>query len=306
MTKNKLVLGLMGIVVMTVLPFFISTYYVFLLSLIYINIIIAIGLNLLTGNSGQISLCHSSFVALGAYSFVLANNLLSLHPLVSVFLSVFFVSVVGFIVGFPARRLGGIYLALATLAFLSLVQICIEEFADLTGGIRGLKLEKPSETLYAASTTYLISLVFCVFAIYVAFQIVYSKIGRGFDAIRTSPYAAQALGISVPKTKLNAFVISASYGGLGGALLSWVVGYIDPVEFGVSASLLYITFIVIGGMGNIYGSIFGAIVLTILPEGLRVVKEYSDFVYAVMLLINLMFLPKGLISLFNARSKSTL
>jgi branched-chain amino acid transport system permease protein len=296
---------LLGCAAFAFLPIYLGNYYIYVLSLIFINIILALGLNLLTGNSGQISLCHSSFMALGSYSFTLLNNIYGLNPFLSTAISLLFVAMMGFLVGFPARRLSGIYLALATLAFLALVQICIEEFADLTGGIRGLKLNKLNDFFYTSTFSYLVAWALCLISIYTAFQIMNSKLGRNFDAVRTSPYAAQALGISVNRVKLIAFTVCAAYAGLAGALLSWVVGYIDPVEFGVSASLRYITFIVIGGMGNIYGSILGAVVLTLLPEALRFVKEYSDLVYAALLLLSLIFMPKGLISYRQILKKNT-
>lgn len=287
-------------IALLVAPFTLGTYHTYLLSLALINIMLALGLNLLTGNSGQISLCHSSFMALGAYAFTLLSNLLHWPVPVAVVAAVLLASVGGLIVGYPARRLSGIYLALATLAFLALTQVLIEEFPDLTGGIRGLKLE-PMNWLGLGIDPKLL-VYFCLLgcsalSVYIALQIMDNRWGRAFDAIRTSPHGAQALGIPVASIKLTAFVISAAYAGLAGAMLSMVVGFIDPVEFGVSAALRYITFIVIGGMGSVAGSITGAVALTGLPEALRSVKEYSDLVYAALLLASLLFMPNGLVGL---------
>jgi branched-chain amino acid transport system permease protein len=287
-------------VALMVAPFILGAYHSYLLGLAFINIILALGLNLLTGNSGQISLCHSSFMAIGSYTFMLLSNLFGWPAPLAVVAAVVLSSVGGFMVGYPARRLSGIYLALATLAFLALTQVIIEEFPDLTGGIRGLKLEPmnwmglPFETKYLIYFSLLAS---TAFSIYIALQIMDNRLGRAFDAIRTSPQAAQALGIPVASIKLTAFVISAAYAGLAGAMLSMVVGFIDPVEFGVSAALRHITFIVIGGMGSVAGSIAGAVALTGLPEALRPVKEYSDLVYAALLLLSLLFMPNGLVGL---------
>ena len=287
-------------VALVVAPFILGAYHSYLLGLALINIILALGLNLLTGNSGQISLCHSSFMAIGSYTFMLLSNLFGWPAPLAVVAAVVLSSAGGFMVGYPARRLSGIYLALATLAFLALTQVIIEEFPDLTGGIRGLKLEAmnwmglPFESKYLIYFSLLAS---TAFSIYIALQIMDNRLGRAFDAIRTSPQAAQALGIPVASVKLTAFVISAAYAGLAGAMLSMVVGFIDPVEFGVSAALRHITFIVIGGMGSVAGSIAGAVALTGLPEALRPVKEYSDLVYATLLLLSLLFLPNGLVGL---------
>jgi branched-chain amino acid transport system permease protein len=185
-----------------------------------------------------------------------------------------------------------------------LTQILIEEFPDLTGGIRGLKIE-PSEFLGWSmgneTMLFYIVAIACGFCLYITANMMRSRIGRAFDAIRTSPHAAQALGIQVAQVKLVAFTISAAYAGLAGALFSMVVGFIDPVEFGVSASLRYITFIVVGGMGSIAGSVIGAVVFTGLPEALRGIKEYGDLVYSAILLLSLIFMPNGLVGLLRAR-----
>ena len=285
-------------------PWVLPTYYLYLLNLILINIILALGLNVLTGNSGQISLCHSSFMAIGAYVFTLLNNELNWPLLGSAGAAVFAASIGGIMVGYPARRLSGIYLALATLAFLSLTQIVIEEFPDLTGGIRGLKIEKGSFlgwSLASETTVFYLVALATGLCLYMTINLMRFPIGRAFDAIRTSPHAAQALGIPVAKVKLVAFTISAAYAGLAGVLFALIVGFIDPVEFGVSASLRYITFIVVGGMGSIAGSVIGAVVLTSLPEALRGIKEYGDLVYAAILLLSLVFLPNGLVGILKSK-----
>ena len=304
MNQKNLLISLGLIAAAVIAPHVLPTYYLYLLNLILINIILALGLNVLTGNSGQISLCHSSFMAIGAYTYTLLNNELQWPMLGCAAAAVVLSALGGVLVGYPARRLSGIYLALATLAFLSLTQILIEEFPDLTGGIRGLKIEKATFLGFSLGNEtllfYLVAIA-CAFSFYMTFNIMRFPIGRAFDAIRTSPHAAQALGIPVARVKLVAFTISAAYAGLAGVLFAMIVGFIDPIEFGVSASLRYITFIVVGGMGSIAGSVIGAVVLTGLPEALRGIKEYGDFVYSIILLLSLVFMPNGLIGLFQSR-----
>lgn len=304
MNQKNLLISVCLIMAAVVAPHVLPTYYLYLLNLILINIILALGLNVLTGNSGQISLCHSSFIAIGAYTYTLLNNELHWPMLACAASAVLLSALGGVMVGYPARRLSGIYLALATLAFLALTQILIEEFPDLTGGIRGLKIEKTTFLGFSLGNEtlqfYLVAIA-CAFSLYVAFNIMRFPIGRAFDAIRTSPHAAQALGIPVARVKLVAFTISAAYAGLAGVLFAMIVGFIDPIEFGVSASLRYITFIVVGGMGSIAGSVIGAVVLTGLPEALRGIKEYGDFVYSIILLLSLVFMPNGLIGLFQSK-----
>lgn len=276
---------------------FMGSYPLYLLCLAMINVISALGLNLLTGNSGQISLCHSSFMAIGAYVSSLLTLVLGVPFWVAIPCAVLIAAALGTLLSLPTRRLRGIYLALATLGFLQLVQITLEELADLTGGVRGLKVPQPA--VFAGHplnyyATYLLVLVLCGLAIIVTRNILASRIGRELNAVRTSPHASQALGVSVDRAKLVAFALSAGYAGLAGGLLAIVVGFIDPNEFGVSAALKQITFIVVGGLGSVMGSVVGATVLSALPELLRPVKEYSDVIYALILLGFLIFVPRGL------------
>ena len=294
--------GAAAVIVLALAGAFMSSYPVYLLSLAMINVISALGLNLLTGNSGQISLCHSSFMAIGAYG----ASLLTLHLGLPFWLAVPFAAAgaaaLGALLGLPASRLKGIYLALATLGFLQIVQIVVEEGASLTGGVRGLKVPSPSLAGGAKMgfyPLYLIVLSVCTFAIWTTTQLLRSRVGREFNAVRTSPHAAQALGVSVARVKLVAFALSAAYAGVAGGLLAGVVGFIDPNEFGVSAALRQITFVVVGGMGSVAGSVLGAAVLSALPEVLRPVKEYSDVIYTIALLAFLIFVPRGLVTLWR-------
>jgi branched-chain amino acid transport system permease protein len=295
-------IALLAVVLLAVAASTLGSYPVYLLSLAMINIIAAVGLNLLTGNSGQISLCHSSFMAIGAYGSALLTARFGVPFWAAIPLGGVLAALVGGLLGAPASRLRGIYLALATLGFLQIVQIVIEEFADVTGGVRGLTIPKASIAGVRISEygRFLIVLGVCTLAVWMARNVLASRVGREFNAVRLSPHAAQALGISVYRVKLTAFALSAAYAGIAGGLLAIVVGFIDPVEFGVSAALRQITFIVVGGMGSVTGSVVGAAVLSALPEALRPVKEYSDFIYTLILLGFLIFLPHGLVTLWHA------
>jgi branched-chain amino acid transport system permease protein len=282
-----------------------GSYPVYLMTLAMINIIAAIGLNLLTGNSGQISLCHSSFMAIGAYASTLLTARYAVPFWAAVPLGAVAAAILGGLLGAPASRLKGIYLALATLGFLQIVQIVIEELAGITGGVRGLTVPKPELGGVRVSeyARFVIVLVTCALAVWTARNLLASRVGRELDAVRLSPHAAQALGVNVGRVKLAAFALSAAYAGIAGGLQAIMVGFIDPVEFGVSASLRQITYIVVGGMGSVAGSVVGAAVLSALPEALRPVKEYSDLIYTLILLGFLLFLPRGLITLWHGAAR---
>jgi branched-chain amino acid transport system permease protein len=182
-----LLLGAIGAVV--------GTYTIYLLNLALIAVIAAVGLNLLTGNSGQISLCHSSFIAIGAYVSALLAARYGLPFWASVPLAAAVAALIGGLLGLPASRLHGIYLALATLGFLQIVQIVIEEFADITGGVRGMSVRKPSwfaDAPLSEYHVYLVVLASAVFAVWSATNLLASSYGREMNAVRLSPHAASS------------------------------------------------------------------------------------------------------------------
>ncbi len=281
-------------------PMLLGTYGMYLCNLVLVNVVVATGLNLLTGNAGQISLCNSSFMAIGAYACTLLFTQVALPYWLALVAGGAIAAGFGCLLALPAMRLSGFYLALATLGFLEITEICIEQFPDITGGIRGMVAARP--TLFGIALTgdralYYAIMPITVGMVLIACNLLRSRMGRAFNAVRVSAPAAQALGISPARTKLIAFALAAFYAGIGGGLGAAVVGFIEPVQYGSGAALQQITFIVVGGIGSVAGSVIGAIVLTILPEVLRGMQEYGDFIYAALLLFFLMLLPRGLVGL---------
>jgi branched-chain amino acid transport system permease protein len=298
--RVRLLIIFPGLALLAALPLVATSYYLYLVELAMINVIVAVGLNLLSGNCGQISLCNASFMGIGAYCTALCTTRLGLPTLIALPAGVLISALLGAALGYPARRLSGLYLALITLGFLELVGIVLEELPDYTGGIRGLKVPRPDIfgfSLQSNGLLYLFVFVLTVAAIVIGYNVQRSRFGRAFDAVRQSPFAAQALGIPVARVKMIAFSLNAAFAGFAGGLLASVVGFIDPPEFGILTSIQHITFIVVGGLGSIPGSITGAVLLTALPEVLRGVQEYGELVYGIILLGTLLFLPRGLIGL---------
>ena len=294
------ILLIVGVVALAALPLAATSYHLYLVELAMINVIVAVGLNLLSGNCGQISLCNASFMAVGAYCTAICTTRFGLPTLIALPASVVVSAMLGAALGYPARRLSGLYLALTTLGFLELVGIVIEEFPDYTGGIRGLKVPRPDffgVTFQSNASLYFFVFALTAGAVAAGYNIQRSRYGRAFDAVRQSPFAAQALGIPVSRVKVIAFALNAAFAGFAGGILAGVVGFIDPPEFGILTSIQHITFIVVGGLGSIAGSIAGAVVLTALPEALRGVQEYGELIYGFILLVTLLFLPRGLIGL---------
>ena len=286
-----------GALVLLAGPWLLGTYQLYFVNLVLVNIILATGLNLLTGNAGQISMCHSSFMAIGAYATTLLYTTARWPFWLALPAGALIAAGAGAGVGLPAIRLRGFYLALATMGFLEVMQVLIREFPGVTGGMRGMMAPRPTllgQPLASDLSLYYPVLVITAAMLYVARNVLRSPLGRAFNAIRTSEPAAQALGIPAARVKLVAFTVAAFYAGVGGGLYAAVVGFIDPVEFGIWTSVRHIIFIVVGGLGSLAGSVIGALAVTGLPEWLRRLQEYSDFVYGGLLLAFLIFMPRGI------------
>jgi branched-chain amino acid transport system permease protein len=282
------------------LPPGLQSYHHFLASLALINVIIAIGLNVLTGNAGQISMCQSAFVCIGAYATTFFVTRLGVSYWLALPAGAILAAVCGLAVGFPALRVRGFYLAVVTLGFLEITQILVEQLPSITGGVRGLSSPRPElfgMKLSSDLSFYYAILAITLVSIWCAYSLLHSPTGRAFNAIRISESAAQTFAIPVARTKLIAFVFAAFYAGIGGGLFASLVGFIDPLEFGVWTSIRHVVFITVGGLGSLGGSIIGAVLLTALPELLRGFKELNEFVFGGLLLLVLTLMPKGIIGL---------
>ena len=300
--RSLLALG--GALLLLVGPLFLGNYHHYILSLILVNVIIAVGLNLLIGNAGQISLCSSAFMAIGAYTTVYVTTETGIPFWFSLPIGGVAAALFGLLLGAPAVRVRGFYLAVVTLAFLEIIQVIIREIPDITGGVRGMQAPRPKPFGFSFSSDlrfYYVVLVMAALAVYCARSLLRSPVGRSFNAVRNNETVALAMGISVVRVKLIAFVISAFYAGIGGGLFATLVGFIDPLEFGLLTSIQHVIFIVVGGLGSIAGSVLGAAVLTALPELMRGLKEYNEFFFGGLLIAVLIGLPRGLAGLLKAR-----
>jgi branched-chain amino acid transport system permease protein len=296
-------LGLWGVLALALLlPPLFGSYFHYLGMLALINVIVAIGLNLLTGNAGQISVCHSSFMAIGAYATTYVYTKMGVPYLLALPAGGIIAALCGLIVGFPALRVRGFYLAVVTLGFLEITDILVEEFPQITGGVRGIASPRPWLLGYHLTSDlafYYFVLAFTLAGMWTAASVLRSPTGRAFNAIRNNEAVAQTLAIPLARTKLIAFVLSAFYAGIGGGLYATAVGFIDPLEFGILTSVRHVMFIVVGGVGTVAGSVVGAIALTLLPEALRGAAEYNELIYGGLLLLVLIAFPKGLVGLWQ-------
>jgi len=295
-TAGKTWFGLL-LAILLIIPATVESYLVFLAALAATHIIIAVGLNLLTGYAGQISLGHAGFIAIGAYTSSLLMLKLNAPFALALPAAGLVAGLFGLVLGFPALRLTGPYLAVATLGFGIAVAQVLVKWEALSGGSIGLHPPKPAFGLLSIDSDtrfYFLSIITMLVMTIGAANLVRSKIGRAFVAIRDSEIAAQAMGVNVPLYKTMAFAISALYAGIGGALMGHLVGYINPDSFGVAASIYFLSMIVIGGLASILGSIVGSIFLTALTHLLSGIKSLPMVIYGGLLILVVIFEPHGL------------
>lgn len=254
-----------------------------------INIMLAVSLNLVTGFLGELSLGHAGFMSIGAYTAaIVTTNLRDLPMAVSFVLALVLAAVLsailGVLIGVPVLRLRGDYLAIVTLAFGEIIKSIINVLG-ITGGAKGLS----KIPLYSDYKNFTLVFIFVILTIVFISNFVKSRDGRAITAIRDNDIAAESVGIKISKYKVEAFVLAAVFAGIAGALYAHNVGIIKPSTFDYNKSIEILVIVVLGGMGNIVGSIISAIVLTILPELLRGADEFRMLLYSVVLILMMIF-----------------
>ena len=300
-----------------IFPFMAGRYLIYLVNLSGIAIIGALGLNILTGYSGQLSLGHAAFIGIGAYTTAILPNYIPLtnFPLslpLLLFLSGSTAAIIGIIGGLPAIRLKGLYLALATMAIYFVVNLFFLKVTSLTGGPAGIEVAPAQIFGFEISTDiHFFFLIFISVYLFTLFtrNLVRTKIGRAWIAIRDRDIAAEAIGISLVRYKLIAFALSSFYAGMAGSLFAYYMGYINPVNFEFLLSVEYLSMIIMGGLGSVLGSIYGALFITFLPEFIRILFTYlmgrspelsvvialvQQGSYGVFIVLFLIFEPRGI------------
>jgi branched-chain amino acid transport system permease protein len=287
-------LGILG--VLALLPYLAPRYFLYTAALIAAHIVIAVGLNLLVGYTGQISLGHAGFVAIGAYTAGLLAVRIGLPWPLAMLGAGLVASGFGFLVGVPALRLTGPYLTIATLGFGIAVNQVLTNWEALSGGRAGLFLPKLSVAgarLHDQHIYYLFAAL-AALLVWGAVNLARSHIGRAFVALRDSDIAAEVMGVNLTIYKTLAFAVSAFYAGIGGAMVGYLLGFLEPQLFTLFESIYYFSMIVVGGLGTIPGSILGAAVLTILPQQLAGLKQYLPLVYGGAIILVMAIEPYGL------------
>ena len=289
--RKKYMPALVGLVLLAALLAAVrgQQYLLTLLNFVCMYMISVSGLDILFGYSGQISLGHAAFYAAGAYTSALLTTKLGVPVWIAIAAACLVSLILGIIVALPASKLIHHFLALLTISVGQLV------YTNAMTGIRSI----PKISLFGfqlkSKYAFLIFMILMVaLFLLIKQRIVYSRVGRAFQAIRENPVAANGIGINVQKYKIMAFAISAVFTGFAGAMYAHFVGFISPETFTSSQSVMFLTMLLFGGMGTFSGPLIGATIVTFLNESLQVLGSYRMMVYGAFILAVLLFLPHGI------------
>jgi branched-chain amino acid transport system permease protein len=294
------------------LPLWLPHYPLHLVCTVGIFVILAVSLNIVVGFAGQISLGHAAFFAVGAYTSSLLAVKFGIPFWFGIFAGGLISFLFGILLGTPTLRVREIYLSVVTICFGLMVQLALVNLDSITGGARGIYgIPRPSfgSFVFASPQSfYYIILFFSLLTILSSLRLLRSRFGRAFLSIRENELAAQTVGVRTTYYKILAFAISSFYAGLAGSLYVHYVSYINPDAFTFGTSVDVLVMIVIGGLGNVWGSVIGAFVITLLPEYLRFMQQYYRAVFGIGLIFMMVFMRSGIVSALQripwARSSS--
>jgi branched-chain amino acid transport system permease protein len=297
--------GLLGLLLMAA-PWWAGDYVMSQLHFICIYSIVGFGLMMLVGFTGQISLGHAAFLAVGAYTEALMQAA-GVPFVISIASAALFAGAAGIIVGLPALRLKGIYLAIATIAFNVIVEEIIARWESVTGGNSGKHL-KPVELfgikLDTDASFYYLCLALTVLCALACINLLRSPTGRAFVAIRDSEISASCLGVHLARYKTMSFAFSAALTGVGGALYAHKLAFISPEQFTLFTSIELVTIVILGGVGFLHGAVLGSAFVIVLPQLISIAKDWlpgglvptglQAVVFGVILILFIIFEPLGL------------
>jgi len=300
------------VLVLAILPLFIETsYYLLVLNVIGLNTMVVIGLNLLVGYAGQISLGHAAFYGMGAYvSAILTTNMdlcpwsfswlpgWSL-PWLIILLAMLLTGAVAYLIGIPTLKLKGNYLVMATLGLNIIFGIILVEWDSVTGGANGMA-GIPNLTVGGLRFDSDLKFYFLIWglslvALSASLSLVDSRVGRALKAIHGSEVAANTLGIDTHKYKVKVFVLSAMFASLAGSLYAHYITVITPKSCDIVYSIQVVIMVIVGGLGSVWGSLFGAVMLTLLSEALHIMEKFNVVAMGLILMVVMIFFPEGVI-----------
>ena len=320
--RDLLSIGLL-IALLLALPLVAPRYWIYFAGLLGINIIATHGLNIMTGYTGLLSLGHAAFVGVGAYTVALAQIHLGLPFFITIPLAGVTAAVIGIGFGLPSLRIRGLYLVIATLAAQFLLNFVFVHWQSVTNGDVGLTIQPATVFGYPLNNetrTYYLILACVVFLTAFAWNVIRSRVGRAFIAIRERDRTAEVLGVEIVWYKLAAFALGSFYAGVAGGLLAYFNQFVNPEQFGLLLSVFFLSAVIVGGMGSTLGAVLGAVFMTLLPEFLResallvgdtfgldiasILVPLRETVFGLLMVCFLILEPRGLAQLWKrARQK---
>ena len=306
--------GLVLAVTAVVLPFALSNYHVFQFAMVLSYAIALVGLNILTGYSGQISLGHGAFLAIGAYTTAILIDKYDVHYALTIPLAALICFVAGFLFGLPALRLEGHYLALATFSLaVALPQLLkFKHLEEWTGGVQGIVIMKPESPfkdimglqINADRWMYFVSLFIAIVMFILARNILKGRVGRALIAIRDHPIAAASMGINTSLYKSLAFGVSALFTGVAGSLSALLVSFVAPDSFNVFLSIILLVGMVIGGVATLSGALWGALFIQFIPNLADEISKAAPWaIYGVSMIAFMYLMPMGIAGALALLSK---
>ncbi|NLF28653.1 MAG: branched-chain amino acid ABC transporter permease [Clostridiales bacterium] len=297
-----LLIGALIAVAIALPQVFTKKYHTNLMNQCLINIIVVTGLNFITGMTGQMNMGTAGIFSLGAYTSALMTTRLGTTPWLGLLGAILMGCLIGICLGYPSLRLKGVYLSLTTIGFSEVVRIFITNLDDLTGGAVGVTKIAPFQ-LFGMEikdnvSVYYLYLAMTAILVVIAWRLARSKWGRAFKAIKDNPEAMESSGVNIASLKIMAFTLAAIYGCIGGSLYAHFIRYINPATYTLDFSINYVIMLVIGGLGTVPGGVLGAILVTLTPELLRFLENYYWFIYSIITLLFVVFLPNGMASVF--------
>ena len=298
MKRDESIAFIFFVLLMVIVPLVSGSTYILTVGIFAgINALVAIGLCILMGYAGQVSLGQAGFYGIGAYVSSVLSLYAGIPPVLSIVCAMIVAALAAVILAVPALRLKGHYLAVATLGFGEIIYIILNEwgpggpsgFGDIPHfGIMGFTIDSTSGYFYLIWASVAAVMFFSL-------NLLGSGSGRALRAMHDSETACNAMGLSVVVLKIKVFVLSAVYASLAGSLYAHYVTFVSPSSFSLFYSILVLTMVIVGGIRNVWGAIFGAVVITVLPELLRKFEELDVLVYGLILTMSLMFFRKGIV-----------
>jgi branched-chain amino acid transport system permease protein len=285
------------IIVLSWIPSLTNNYSQYVVNMIFIYILLTFGLNVILGYCGQFAFCQIAFYGIGAYTCAYLTNKVGVPFWVSLPFGGLTGAFAAFLLSFIARKLERYWLAIITMSFTEIMVWVFEHWSAVTDGVNGMVVKRPSLFGFNFNTdhkVYYVNAIICLIMMYGGWRLISSKYGRAFVAVREGELVAQCFGISPSRTKVIAYAVSGFYAGIAGSLLGLNLGLIVPSTFNNAQGGILFGMVMIGGLGTYMGSIGGAALLVLLPEALRESQAYQEMAYGFLLLLILIFLPKGL------------